>query len=329
MKTPLCRLLGIEVPIVLAAMGGFDTAPLAAAVANAGGLGMMAVSGMDEASLRAQIGRARALTDRPFAVNLNVSRPQAKRLAVCLDEGIRVVSFFWGDPGELVDQAHAAGAVVLHSVGAAADASRSVELGVDVIVAQGWEAGGHVRGDVATLPLVPTVVDAVSPTPVIAAGGSADGRGLAAVLALGAQAAWIGTRFLASDEAAIHPRYRELILAAEETGTVHTPLFDVGWPDAPHRVLRNKTVEAWEAAGRPPSGERPGEGAVVARSARLPEIVNYRSLTPTPDTEGDIDALSLWAGQGVGLVKRRQPAGDIVREIVAEAERTLAALAPR
>src|SRR5262249_27879143 len=183
-----------------------------------------------------------------------------------------------------------------------------------------WEAGGHVRGDVATLPLVPAVVDAVAPVPVVAAGGIADGRGLAAALALGAGGAWIGTRFLASEEAAIHPRYRERLLQANENDTVYLQdLFDVRWPDAPHRTLRNKTVAAWEAAGRPASGGRPGEGEVIATSRSVGPIVRYQSYTPGADAEGDIDALSLWAGQSVGLVRKVQPAGEIVREIAEEA----------
>ena len=173
-------------------------------------------------------------------------------------------------------------------------------------------------------PLIPAVVDAVSPTPVVAAGGIADGRGLAAALALGAAGAWIGTRFLASEEAAIHPRYRELLLKATENDTVFTEeLFDIRWPKAPHRVLRNKTVDAWEAAGRPPSGKRPGEGEVIASSRASGPIVRYQSYTPGADAEGDIDALSLWAGQSVGLVSKLLPAGDIVREIADEAQSTL------
>jgi nitronate monooxygenase len=140
-----------------------------------------------------------------------------------------------------------------------------VECGVDVVIAQGSEAGGHVRGKVATMPLIPAVVDAVGPVPVIAAGGIADGRGLAAAMALGASGAWIGTRFLASNEAVIHPHYRERIFRATENDTVYLEeLFDIGWPKAPHRVLRNSTVAAWEAAGRPVTGQRPGEGQVVA-----------------------------------------------------------------
>ena len=175
-------------------------------------------------------------------------------------------------------------------------------------------------GTVASMPLIPAVVDAVAPAPVVAAGGIADGRGLAAALALGAAGVWIGTRFLASDEAAIHPRYRERLLQAVETDTVYTEnLFDVRWPNAPHRTLRNQTVEAWQAAGRPRSGERPGEGDVIGTSRSGGPIVRYQSYTPGADAEGEIDAMSLWAGQGVGLVRKTQPAGEIVREIVEQA----------
>ena len=274
--------------------------------------------------VRRQIRETRALTSRPFGVNLNLEFPQEERLAACLDEGVPVISFFWRDPSSLVPRAKAGGAIVLHTIGSAADAKRAVDCGVDIVVAQGWEAGGHVRGTVATMPLIPTVVDTVSPAPVVAAGGIADGRGLAAALALGAGGAWIGTRFLASHEATIHPRYRDLLLQANENDTVFLEnLFYIHWPNAPHRVLRNQTVEAWEAAGRPPSGNRPGEGEVIATARSNRQIVRYQSYTPGTDAEGDIDALSLWAGQSVGLVSKLQSAGDIVREIADEAEVTL------
>ena len=163
-------------------------------------------------------------------------------------------------------------------------------------VAQGWEACGHVYGSVDTMALVPMVIDRVAPVPVIAAGGIADGRGLAAAMALGAAGAWIGTRLLASDEAVIHPRYRDRLLAAGETDTVYGTLFDIGWPDAPHRTLQNKTIEAWEAAGRPPPGKRPREGVVVAKSPEG-KIVAYQAHTPGADDDGDIDALSLCAAR--------------------------------
>src|SRR5580704_12035126 len=189
MKTTLCTLVGIEVPIVQAPMGGGAVAPaLASAVSNAGGLGMLALWSADAETMRNQIRETRALTSKPFGVNLNLEFPQEERLDVCLAEKVPVIHFFWREAGALVRRAKEAGAIVLHTVASANMARRAVESGVDVVVAQGWEAGGHVRGTVATLPLIPAVVDVVDPTPVVAAGGIADGRGLAAVLALGAAA---------------------------------------------------------------------------------------------------------------------------------------------
>jgi NAD(P)H-dependent flavin oxidoreductase YrpB (nitropropane dioxygenase family) len=174
--------------------------------------------------------------------------------------------------------------------------------------------------------LVPAVVDVAGDVPVVAAGGIADGRGLAAVLALGAAGAWIGTRFLTATESGIHPRYRQLLLQAGTADTAFfDDLFDIGWPAAPHRVLRNSTVAAWEAAGSPAPGDRPREGEVLARTPGG-EILRYQIHTPGHDTEGDIDALSLWCGQGVGLVTRTQSAGEMVHEIAAEADAVLTRL---
>jgi len=305
-------------------MGGAVGPALAAAVCNAGGLGMLVLWRADADTMRRQIREMHTLTSRPFGVNLVLDFPQEERLAVCLEERVPIISFFWRDPSHLVSRAKEGGAIVMHTVGSAADARRAVDAGVDVIVAQGWEAGGHVRGSVATMPLVPAVVDAVSPVPVVAAGGIADGRGLAAALALGAAGAWIGTRFLASNEAAIHPRYRERILQANEADTIYLDnLFDIRWPNAPHRTLRNQTVQTWETTGRPASGKRPGEGEVIGTSKSVGPIVRYQSYTPGADSEGDIDAMSLWAGQSVGLVSKTQFAAEIVREIAEQADSIL------
>lgn len=319
MRTKACDVLGIELPIILAPMGGAVGPDLAAAVSNAGGLGILPLWVTDVDTTRASIRATRSLTSAPFAVNLNMEFDQDERLDVCLDEGVPIISFFWRDPTPLVGRAKDAGAVVMHTVGDAASARRAVDSGVDVIVAQGWEAGGHVRGMVATMPLVPAVVDQVGDVPVVAAGGIADGRGLAAALALGAGAGWIGTRFLASEEATIHPDYRARVLEIAETDTVHlADLFDGGWPNAPHRVIHNSTVAAWEAAGRPRSGDRPGEGEVVATTPSRGEIVRYLCCTPGADATGDIEALPMWAGQSSALVTRVQPAAGIVDEIMAE-----------
>lgn len=313
-------MFGIDIPIVLAPMGIAVGPKLTAAVCNAGGLGTIPLWRADVETLRAQIREVKSLTDKPFAVNLNLDFPQEERLEACLQERVPVITFFWGGPGGLVSQAKSGGTMVMQTVGSAREAQAAVHYGVDVVMAQGWEAGGHVWGTLATMALVPAVVDAVAPVPVIAAGGIADGRGLAAALALGASCAWIGTRFLASSEANIHSHYRERLLKASESDTVYLEnRFDLTWPDAPRRVLRNKTVADWEAAGRPEPGRRPGEGEIVANSRSLGEILRYRAYTPGADAEGDIEALSMWAGQGVALVRKLQPAAEIMREIHDEA----------
>ena len=211
----------------------------------------------------------------------------------------------------------------MHYVGSVEEALSAVESGVDVIVAQGRGAGGHVKGEIDTLALVPRVVDAVAPAPVVAAGGIADGRGLAAALALGASGVYVGTRFVVSEESDDHPLYKEKLLQSNESDTVHSDLFDIRWPDAPHRTLRNSTFSLWEGAGRPTSGRRPGEGDVDATLGDGNPWVRYEIGVATKDVTGDIESLPLWAGQGVGLVTRIQPAGEIVRELSQEAEDVL------
>jgi len=312
MRTPVCELLGIEQPIVLAPM--VSVPRLAAAVSKAGALGMLTLTWSDD--IGSVVRETAALTARPFGGNLVLTEDRHRRLEAALEAGLRIVSFFLGDPGGYSKQVHDAGGIVMHTVGSAEEARRAVAAGADVIVAQGWEAGGHVGSTVATLPLVPAVVDAVTPVPVIAAGGIADGRGVAAVLALGAQAAWVGTRFLLAEEMPIHEDYRRALIAAAETDPQWYPnLYDVGWPDSPHRALRNSTARAWQAAGRPPDERRPGWGEVIARFASGEAIVRYEPAPPMAGTTGEIEALSMWAGQGVALARAPQPAADIVAEL--------------
>jgi nitronate monooxygenase len=327
-RTPLCDLLGIDVPVVQAPMGGASCPALAAAVSNAGGLGTLPLGRAEPAEVAALVEEIRTLTQRPFAINLLLTRPQDERLDAALAAGAPLINFGWGDPGPLVARAQDGGAKVLVTVGTPEEARAAANVGADVIVAQGWEAGGHVWGDVATMALVPACVDAVAPVPVLAGGGISDGRGLAAALALGAQGVWVGTRFLLAEEADINDRYRELLIAAGVADTVHSMLFDGGWPDAPHRTLRNSTYEAWDRAGRPSPGERPGEGEAVAHRPDGTPVVRYASQTPSAGIEGDVEAMSTWAGQGVGFARRVQPAAEIVRELVDEADAVLARLAP-
>ena len=312
MSTPVCGMLGIEHPIVQAPMAAIPE--LAAAVSNAGALGMVTLTW--SADTGAVVRETAGLTSRPFGGNFVLTEDHHQGLDQALDAGLRIVSFMWGDPGGYIKPVHDAGGIVLHTVRSAEEARRSVASGVDVIVAQGLEAGGHVWGTVGTLPLVPAVVDAVAPVPVIAAGGIGDARGVAAVLALGAQAAWLGTRFLMAREMPIHEDYRRALTAAAETDPQLYPnLYEVGWPDSPHRVLRNSTAREWEAAGRPPLAQRPGAGDVIAHFASGEEIVRYEPAPPMAGTTGEIEALSMWAGQSVALARQTQPAADIVAEL--------------
>ncbi|GAA3954416.1 NAD(P)H-dependent flavin oxidoreductase [Actinoplanes auranticolor] len=318
-RTPLCERLGIDVPIVQAPVGSAAGPELAAAVADAGGLGMLAVTWLGAEQARDGIRRVRRLTPRPFGVNLVLDFPVADTLDRCLAEGVPVVSTFWGDPGAVSGQIRAAGALHMHTVGGVAEAVHAAGCGVDIVVAQGWEAGGHVRGTTTTMVLVPAVVDAVAPVPVLAAGGISDGRGLAAALALGAQGAWLGTRFLASAEARSHPVHRQHLVDAGAEDTVHTHCFDDGWPGAAHRALRNGTLRRWEQAGSPSRPERPGEGDVVAVDGTGRAHHRYGDQIPLPGMTGDLTDLALYAGQSVELVRAVEPAGELIRRIAAQA----------
>src|SRR5271168_1232646 len=250
LKTRFTELLAVQYPIVSAGMGGVALAELAAAVSNAGGLGTIALAGFTPEAIQNEIASARKLTDKPLLVNLLVPFLRPGIIEMMAKERIQGITLFWGDPVEYIPIVKKTALKVIWQCGSAKEAVAARDAGADALMIQGLEAGGHVRGIVTSLALIPSVRDAVGPTiPIIAAGGFADGRGLAAALALGADAAVFGTRFIASNEAAAHPRYQDRIIAAEAEDTVHTELFDVGWPNAAHRVLRTKVVEAWERAG--------------------------------------------------------------------------------
>jgi NAD(P)H-dependent flavin oxidoreductase YrpB (nitropropane dioxygenase family) len=333
-RTRLCDLLGIEAPVIGAPMAFISGPQLAAAVSNAGGLGLMSFSANPPPVLREQIRCLRGLTRKPFGVNVLLSGPRLpypveEAVEVCLEERIPVLSTFWGDPVPIVPRARQAGVKIIHQTGSVREAERVARAGVDAIVAQGLEAGGHVAGEVTTFALVPRVADAVAPVPVIAAGGIADARGVAAALALGAQAAVIGTRLLATEEAYAHPGYKEKILAAQEEDTVLTTLFGHGWPNAPHRTLRTPFVEQWlseESRGSEQRTDEPCVGETKIGGHSVP-VLRFMGFPPTPDATGDIDSMSFLAGQGVGLVKEIKPAAEVVRELMEGARQIFSSLA--
>jgi NAD(P)H-dependent flavin oxidoreductase YrpB (nitropropane dioxygenase family) len=323
-RTELCSLLGIDIPIIQAPIGSLVSPQLVASVGNAGALGMLASTWVDTTRLRADIAKVCELGTGRFGANFVLDFPVADNIAACLDAGVGIISTFWGDPAEAHRQIAAAGALHMHSIGSVAAARHAAEIGVDVIVAQGWEAGGHVRGGVTTMALVPAVVDAVSPIPVVAAGGIGDGRGIAAALMLGAQAAWIGTRFIVADESRAHDVYRRAVIYAGADDAVHTMCFDGGWPDAAHRALSNSTLQVWSAAGQPAGPDRPGDLDVVATTASGQPIRRYDDTPPLRNMAGDLDAMALYAGQSVELVTTSGTAEQIVAELVRELRAALA-----
>jgi nitronate monooxygenase len=339
LQTPLCDLFGIDYPVFAAGMGGAARAELVAAVSNVGGFGVVGASGVDPDALRAEVDRTRALTNRPFGINVIIDTgtgPYADedlefflgQLRAAAEAGAAAVVFFWGDPAPFVDEAHARGLKVLIQVGSVREAETAAAARVDAVIAQGVEAGGHVRGTTSVWELVPAAAAAIAPVPVLASGGIGDGAGLARALTLGAQGVSLGTRFLASDEANVHPEYKRRVVASIAADTVYTEdLYCVGWPDAPHRTLRNKTFDEWEAAGRPLSGTRPGEGTVIGRrrllSGDVIEWPRYAVGVATADFDGDVDYVPFWAGESCSVVSDIKPAEEIVRELVRDAQTAL------
>lgn len=343
LTTPLCRELGIDYPIFSVGFAESATPELAAAVSNAGGFGVLGGCPPDE--IRKRIVQTRRLTNRPFGQNVIIANCDTTdhgeteedreydrvRVRAALGEHVPVLVLFWGDPASFVEQAHAAGTRVFLQTGSVEEAEHAVEVGVDAVIAQGVEAGGHVRATESLWDVMPRVVKAISPIPVIASGGIGDGAGIARALNLGAQGVSLGTRFVASDEAWIHPAYKQRIVdsAAADTLLVDD-LFDVGWPFAPHRVLRNKLVREWEAAGRPPSGQRPREDEPIGMRRRPwgedQEWPRYAPGMLPPDFEGDPEYAPMWAGESVSVVNDIKPAAAIVRDLVREAEAALTRL---
>lgn len=328
LKTALCRQLGIEHPIFSVGMGGGMAGPeLTAAVSNAGGCGVFGGGGLPAPYIREQLRSIRTLTDKPFGVNIILPLLQEGQIETCLDEKVPILVLFWGDPKPYVDEAHRRGTKVFIQVGSVAEAQAAAAAGVDAIIAQGVESGGHVKSTTSLSTIVPAVVEAVKPLPVIAAGGIANGRGVVAALSLGAQAVSMGTRFVASEEAQVIREYKERIVKSTAEDTVYTLLFDIGWPDAAHRVLRNKAYNEWEAAGRPTTGKRPGEGSIAGTmplAGTTIEVPKYGIFPPMPGFTGDMEQIALYAGESCRLINDIKPAGQIVRDIIVrEAEEVM------
>ena len=316
-RTRFTELVGVEHPVVSAGMGGGAAGgELAGAVSEAGGLGVVGASWLKPERIEEEVRRARELTSKPIGVNLLLFGNEAHVDAV-LELEPAVFSTAWArddqDLAAIFARAHDRGAKVMHMVTTLSDAVAAVEAGADVLVAQGTEGGGHV-GEIGTTVLVRQVVKTVAPVPVLAAGGLADGAGLAAALALGADGVLMGTRFIATDECALEPFDKEGLVASGSEDTIVTSVHDTfsgrDWPGAWSRGPRNRFVEEW--LGREPELRR-----------RRAEV---RDRLIAAQESGDHDYWLAWFGQSAGLVDGVRPAGNLVREIVAEAEEVLRGL---
>lgn len=313
-ETRFTKLVGASAPIQVAAMPGVTTRELVAAAADAGAVGMLGAPLWSPEFLDAELERLAKATHGVFGVNFLMPFLDPACVPVAARR-VRIVEFFYGAPEpKLVDDAHAGGALVSWQVGSLDEALAAERAGCDLVVAQGTEAGGHVRGRTSLLPLLSEVLDALR-IPVLAAGGIATARDLAAVLACGASGARIGTRFVACAESGAHPLYVKALLSATAADTCLTEAYSVGWPDAPHRVLRS-AIDAAERAPDGVLGEQEWGGQVLP-------IQRWSVSPPSTTTKGRIEAMALYAGESVTHVNSVRPAGEIVAELVAGAERLL------
>ncbi len=331
-RTKLTERYGIELPFVSAGMGFIALPPLVAAVSNAGGFGQLACGAAPVGTLREMIGATRDRTSRPFGVNFIIETTAfgplttQAHIELCVEQRVPVVVFFWTPPpSEWVRRLKEAHCDVWLQTSSIATARAAIASGVDIIIAQGSEAGGHNRSTTGLFTLLPRMVDAVNPAPVVAAGGIADGRGMAAALCLGAAGVCVGTRLVATIEGNAHDEYKRRIVQATEEDIARTCIFGPEWPDAPMRVIRNRVVRAFAAndTKTPPQPDPPqtiGKTVLGGGEYAMPK---FSAILPTPETTGDFEEMCLAAGESAALTTAITTAQEVVETIGKEAERIL------
>jgi nitronate monooxygenase len=323
MPTPrakaLMSLFGLKYPIFEAPHGRATSPELAIAVSNAGAMGALALlPTADEA--RDAVSKVRSSTKGPFFVNY-ILRNEPVSLKAALDAGAPIVQFSWGMPSmESISAVRAAKARIGMQVTGAESARAALDLGADYLVCQGTEAGGHVQANRGLYETLPEVLKEAQHIPVVASGGIGNGQGIGKALLAGASAAMLGTRFVATVESNAHTDYKRAIIAAHSKDTALTTCFQDGWPNAPHRALRNHTFVIWDAAGCPPPGKRPGEGDVVATRPDGSQVLRYAAEHPRLGFEGPVTECALWAGLSVNFIKDLPAAGELVERLWRECE---------
>ena len=325
LRTPLCDLLGCDVPILLAGMGGVSRWELAAAVANAGGYGTLGMVREDPSLISTEVSEMQAATDRSFAVNLIPAATEPglldAQIACCLDLGVSAFSFFWDVMPDVVARVKHAGCLVLHQVGTIEAARMAEEAGADVIIAQGIEAGGHVHGRSPAFGLAAQIL-AETDLPVVVSGGITTGKGLADALAIGANGVQCGTAFLATKESFAHPYHKSRIVEAKGEDTVLTDVFVLNWPaGAAVRVIANSVTNTLDGVylGHDPN-TLPRE--VIAQDSDQPRL-RFSTDSPLRTTTGDLEAMALYAGRGAGAIHDIPPAAARLAEITAQARQAL------
>jgi NAD(P)H-dependent flavin oxidoreductase YrpB (nitropropane dioxygenase family) len=328
LKTSITEAFGLTTPIISAGMAFVAGPELAAAVANAGGLGMLGTGRTPPEGLRHMIRHTRGLTHRAFGVDLIGDFVEDGHIEVLCEEKVPLAVFFWSPQSAMqVARLKAAGVRFWMQVGTLAEAHEAASLGVEARIVQGSEAGGHNRAEAPLARLFPAVKAALPGLPLIASGGIMDGRTLLAALAMGAEAAWCGTRFLASEEAAAHPAYKRRVVAAKPGDTEITAVFGPEWPGQPLRAITNAAVV--KSRGRNEAALRESEGETIGTVRLGSETVpvpRYSTILPNREFEADLDWACLTAGECAGMIEDILPAGDIVRRMTAEASDLLAAL---
>ncbi len=331
-STRLTREYKVEFPFVAAGMGFVGGPPdLGIAVCNAGGIGSIGVAGLPADTVRSLIREMKKATSKPFHVNfITLFTITQEHIQVCIDEKAPIVSFHFGHPPKnFIDLLHQANIKVWEQVGSVENAKLAVNDGIDLIIAQGLEAGGHNLSTLPTFVLVPQIVKAVSPTLVLAAGGIATGQQIAAALCLGADGVWVGTRLVASIESFAHPDYKARLLQEDGTNTTLTPIFNPELPSFnPTGVIKNRVVR--EFIGR--EDQVPTDTSnepIIGKTVLFGQEFILRRFTGFPiirTTEGDFEEMPMMSGQGVGLIRDIKPAKDIVIEMMNDAVSTLSSI---
>lgn len=301
-ESVLAQRLGLKYPILQAPIGSLAGVDLASAVSNSGGLGSLALAWTPPEKALDLIKQVQNKTFHPFFVNYVLSFPVTS-LEIALEAGVRIVTFSWGNPGQLIQKCHQAKALVSVQVGTSDGAKSARDSGADFIICQGVEAGGHVQSTTPLLRLVEETVHVCDDVPIVAAGGLVDGKDMAKAFQAGADAVMLGTRFITTVESRAHPLYKQMLVEAKSEDAVLSLCFNGGWANAPHRVLRNSTLKMWEDAGCPPAGSRPGEGEHITTNSAGKTVRRYDDMPPAFDMEGDISACCLYAGQGCGKIE--------------------------